>query len=151
MSLVLNDNLVLTDLAYEKAKRLGMSLVSASITTPPAAPVRPYLSQQDQIGERVKADGMTTPPPVRKGSDPHSDPTNGLLQTHPDPGTDPVQLRQQLQAQMAGKFPDMDKTLLGEIIERVIASLWDWLNGHSGDFQGVSCFSQDERVNPFQL
>lgn len=123
MSLVLNDNLVLTDLAYEKARRLGMSLVSANITTPPAAPVRPYLSQQSQTGERVKADGMTTPPATAKGFDTHSDTATGLMQPQPDPGTDPGQLRQQLQAQMAAKFPDMDKSLLGEIIERVMRRL----------------------------
>ncbi len=45
MSLTLNDNIVLTDLAYEKARLLGMSLVTAKHTQPPAAPVRPYLSK----------------------------------------------------------------------------------------------------------
>jgi hypothetical protein len=45
MSLVINDNVVVTDLAYEKAKRLGMSLVSQTSDQPPAAPVRPYISK----------------------------------------------------------------------------------------------------------
>ncbi|MEZ0396041.1 MAG: hypothetical protein ABWK53_06395 [Anaerolineales bacterium] len=45
MSLQLNDNVVLTELAYEKAQRLGMQLVKERPLEPPAAPVRPYLSQ----------------------------------------------------------------------------------------------------------
>ncbi len=43
-----------------------------------------------------------------------------LMIMHALIGTDPGQLRQQLQAQMAAKFSDMDKSLLGEIIERVM-------------------------------
>ena len=43
-SLVVNENVVLTDLAYEKARRLGMQLVEPN-QKPPAAPVRPYLSK----------------------------------------------------------------------------------------------------------
>ena len=38
------DDVVLTDLAYEKAKRLGLQLVNCE-DAPPAAPVRPYLSE----------------------------------------------------------------------------------------------------------
>ena len=42
--LVVNDNVVLTDLAYEKAKRLGVKL-SQPNDTPPAAPVRSYINR----------------------------------------------------------------------------------------------------------
>lgn len=45
MSLRLSDEVVLTELAYEKAQRLGMQLVKEKPVEPPAAPVRPYLSQ----------------------------------------------------------------------------------------------------------
>ncbi len=54
MSLQMGDNVVLTDLAYEKAQRLGMQLLRPASgqrepvekpIEPPAAPVRPYLSQ----------------------------------------------------------------------------------------------------------
>lgn len=48
MSITLNDNIVLTDLAYEKARLLGMSLVTAKAHQPPAAPVRPYLSKEQK-------------------------------------------------------------------------------------------------------
>jgi hypothetical protein len=44
MSLRVTDDVVLTELAYERAERLGVKLVQAH-DTPPAAPVRPYLSQ----------------------------------------------------------------------------------------------------------
>ena len=42
--LVINDDVVLTDLAYEKAKRLGVKL-SQPNDIPPAAPVRPYINK----------------------------------------------------------------------------------------------------------
>jgi len=43
-SLQITDDVVLTDLAYEKARRLGVQLVDGA-ELPPAAPVRPYLSE----------------------------------------------------------------------------------------------------------
>ena len=46
LSLEVNDNCVLTDLAYEKANRLGMTLVRAKPDNPPGAPVRPYISEK---------------------------------------------------------------------------------------------------------
>ncbi len=46
MSLNVTDDIVLTELAYEKANRLGMKLVRSQADNPPAAPVRPYLSEK---------------------------------------------------------------------------------------------------------
>ena len=43
-SLQVTDDVVLTELAYEKAKRLGLQLVTDRADTPPAAPVRPYIA-----------------------------------------------------------------------------------------------------------
>ncbi len=48
MSLTLSDNVVVTDLAYEKAHQLGMSLVSPKTIQPPAAPIRPYISKEQK-------------------------------------------------------------------------------------------------------
>ncbi len=42
-SLQLSDDIVLTELAYEKAQRLGLQLINPNIK-PPAAPERPYIS-----------------------------------------------------------------------------------------------------------
>src|SRR6266508_3090222 len=44
-SLQITENVVLTELAYEKAKRLGFQLITDRADNPPAAPVRPYLSE----------------------------------------------------------------------------------------------------------
>ena len=44
-SLELTDDVVLTELAYEKAERLGMNLIKEH-ASPPAAPVRPYISAE---------------------------------------------------------------------------------------------------------
>jgi len=46
LSLDVNDNCVLTDLAYEKANRLGMKLIRSRPDNPPGAPVRPYISEK---------------------------------------------------------------------------------------------------------
>jgi hypothetical protein len=46
MSLNVTENVVLTELAYEKAKRLGMQLVHSLPDNPPSAPVRPYIAQK---------------------------------------------------------------------------------------------------------
>ena len=46
LSLQVNDNVVLTELAYEKANRLGMQLLREKPVEPPSAPVRPYISQE---------------------------------------------------------------------------------------------------------
>ena len=43
-SLQVKDDVSLTDLAYEKAKRLGMQLLFDDGDLPPIAPIRPYLS-----------------------------------------------------------------------------------------------------------
>lgn len=43
-SLVVTDDVVLTDLAYESARRLGVELLQPN-DTPPAAPIRPYINK----------------------------------------------------------------------------------------------------------
>ncbi|MGD0878184.1 MAG: hypothetical protein ABSA01_08580 [Anaerolineales bacterium] len=50
LSLQVNDNVVLTELAYEKANRLGMQLLREKPLEPPAAPVRPYLTELHKSG-----------------------------------------------------------------------------------------------------
>ncbi|MCX6056061.1 MAG: hypothetical protein NTZ74_14330 [Chloroflexi bacterium] len=44
MSLTVNEDVVLTELAFEKAQRLGVILLQPH-QVPPSAPIRPYLSQ----------------------------------------------------------------------------------------------------------
>ncbi len=59
-SLTINDDVVLTELAYEKAQRLGMKLVSEH-EKPASAPVRPYISTSaaaDSAGSVLTRGGM---------------------------------------------------------------------------------------------
>ncbi len=44
LSLTMTDNVVLTELAFEKAEKLGVVLLQPH-QLPPAAPIRPYLSE----------------------------------------------------------------------------------------------------------
>lgn len=48
-SLEVCDEVVLTELAYEKAKRLGFQLITDRADVPPAAPMRPYLSEKNPV------------------------------------------------------------------------------------------------------
>ena len=48
LSLQVTDAVVLTELAYEKAARLGMQLLREKPLEPPSAPVRPYLSEMSK-------------------------------------------------------------------------------------------------------
>ena len=54
MKLVVNNDVVLTELAREKAERLGVKLAREH-ETPPSAPVRPYLSPESpSASEKTK-------------------------------------------------------------------------------------------------
>jgi len=62
MSLEVNENVVLTELAYEKAGRLGLQLRRSQADTPPSAPIRPYLSQkQAPAGQGLPGAPAATP------------------------------------------------------------------------------------------
>src|SRR6266508_1727857 len=53
-SLQITENVVLTELAYEKAGRLGLQLITDRADNPPAAPVRPYLSEGQAVQAKPK-------------------------------------------------------------------------------------------------
>ena len=91
-TLQVTDDVVLTELAYEKAERLGVRLLQAH-QLPPAAPVRPYLSQ-----------------PACAGA---GDPPSAL--------TDKTDLRQRIRDAVTLKLgSQVDATLLDTIITRVL-------------------------------
>lgn len=93
-SLTVTEDVVLTELAFEKAERLGVKLIQPH-QLPPAAPVRPYLA------EPVK--------PVTTSS------TAPVIQTQSD------DLRQRIRQAVKAKFGDqIDDTLLETIITRVL-------------------------------
>ncbi len=67
MAIPLDEDMLLTDAAYEQARRLGVSLVSTRPDNPPAAPVRPYLSPdvpRSPNGGAPAPDGSAAPQPV---------------------------------------------------------------------------------------
>jgi hypothetical protein len=103
LSLQVNDNVVLTELAYEKANRLGMQLLrqsrdqselGARPVEPPAAPVRPYLSQPQ------KPEALVAP-------------------TAPAPAQLTERIRAAVLAQLGTQ---VDPALLDVIIQRVLKS-----------------------------
>jgi hypothetical protein len=100
-SLEVGENVVLTDLAYEKARRLGVQLVEPN-EKPPAAPVRPYLSQP-KAGQNG-----TTP------ATPHSDGSGLRLDAVK------ARVKSAVKAQMGNMIDD---ATLERIIERVAADL----------------------------
>ena len=105
LSLELNDNVVLTDLAYEKANRLGMRLVRDKPDNPPGAPVRPYLAQPRR--RSAASPGAACP-----GGQPRWSPSarwRGAAPAHPQRGV----------ARMGSQ---VDAKLLDVIIRRVLQS-----------------------------
>ena len=61
-SLQITENVVLTELAYEKARRLDFQLIADRVDNPPAAPVRPYLSEAPTRQPAPVSQAATTPP-----------------------------------------------------------------------------------------
>ena len=97
-SLRITENVVLTELAYEKAKRLEFQLVTDGADNPPAAPVRPYISEQ---------------PPHRPG--PTVGPVAPVAESRPKPA-----LREtSAEDSQAGKEGDIEKRIRSAVIARL--------------------------------
>jgi len=108
-SLVVDDNAVLTDLAYTRARQLGMELLNEN-DKPPAAPERPYIAKpvQTPVVRRMK---KTTPLPVRS-VDPNLPPSNS------------TDLHQRIHAAVVAKLGNsVDAKLLDVIIKRVLRNI----------------------------
>jgi hypothetical protein len=101
LSLDVNENCVLTDLAYEKANRLGMKLIRSRPDNPPGAPVRPYISEKVVAPTDMAATAPATPSlPAAQGDLPGS-------------------IRSAVVAKLGTQ---VDPALLDTIIERVLKS-----------------------------
>ena len=95
MSLVVNDDVILTDLAFEKANRLNLKLIQPH-QKPPGAPERPYLSE-----------------PESKKVSPSSAANTAT--------TDEEELRERIRKAVKAKLGDqIDPALLETIITRVL-------------------------------
>ena len=103
-SLRVNDNVLLTDLAYEKAKRLGIQLVFEHADNPPAAPVRPYLLDKQ-------------PPQIKPATVPGSQ--SGSPPTPPQSST--TQIENRIRSAVIARLGNrVDTKLLDNIIHRVV-------------------------------
>ena len=109
-SLQVTDDVVLTELAYEKARRLGFQLITDSPDHPPAAPVRPYLSEphprqavQTKPGMASVSQGVPPPPP-----------------SPPDTSAIEQRIRSAVIARLGNQ---VDGKLLDNIIHRVVKSI----------------------------
>jgi hypothetical protein len=93
-SLVIGDEVVLTDLAYESARKLGVELIQPH-DTPPGAPIRPYFNQGGAL----------------------SAPTAGS-------SVSMVALKERVKSAVRAKLGDkIDDSLVDRIIERVASDL----------------------------
>ena len=112
LSLQVNDNVVLTDMAYEKAKRLGVRLVREGADNPPGAPVRPYISQV----QPKPAVSSSASPPAAPSPTPVSAPV-------PAPRSDGAALQERIRSAVVARLGNqVDAKLLDAIIKRVIQS-----------------------------
>jgi len=108
LSLEINDNVVLTDLAYEKANRLGFKLIRDKPENPPTAPVRPYLAQL---------------PPHRLSGTALRAPAQPALPAPAIKSSDSGDLHQRIRSAVINRMGNqVDAALLDAIIQRVLAS-----------------------------
>jgi hypothetical protein len=98
MLLDVTENVVLTELAYEKANRLGMQLRRSQPENPPSAPVRPYISQKTAPAIHAAVSGI------------HEQQAEGVLQSR---------IHAAVVARMGNQ---VDPELLDVIIQRVLKS-----------------------------
>ena len=106
-SLQVTDDVVLTELAYEKARRLGLQLITDRADNPPAAPVRPYLSD----GQATQAKSAVAAVSIGAAQPPSAQPR--IL---------PVE--QRIRSAVIAKLGDqVDAKLLDNIIHRVVKGI----------------------------
>ena len=112
-SLQVNDDVVLTDLAYEKAKRLGIQLIyDHADVPPPAAPVRPYLSDREPPHAARKLVAVSASQAESQPS-----PTRQALATGDEQGHLEKRIRAAVTARLGSQ---VDSKLLDAIIKRVV-------------------------------
>lgn len=115
-SLQITENVVLTELAYERAKRLDFQLIADRADNPPAAPVRPYLSES-HTRRTVQAKPVAAP---IASMPPQPTPPDGLP-TSPRTSDDiEKRIRSAVIARLGNQ---VDAKLLDNIIHRVVKGI----------------------------
>lgn len=109
-SLQITENVVLTELAYEKAKRLDLQLITDRPEVPPAAPVRPYISES-QARQTQPAKVAAAPAPPRES----------LSTPVPSQGTKESDIEGRIRSAVIARLGNqVDAKLLDNIIHRVV-------------------------------
>ncbi len=110
LSITVSDDVVLTELAYEKAERLGVVLLQPH-QLPPAAPIRPYLSQPTET--------QSTAPLAPAAGSAHYD--SGCQVCGQTSTSSDDSLRQKIRDSVKAKLGNqIDPVLLETIITRVL-------------------------------
>jgi len=110
-SLQISENIVLTELAYEKAKRLDFQLITDNVDNPPAAPVRPYLSEP-LTRQTAHAKPITAPISPIAGTPPKPTPPNSS------------DVEKRIRSAVLARIGDqVDAKLLDNIIHRVVKGI----------------------------
>lgn len=119
-SLRITENVVLTELAYEKARGLDFQLITNQADTPPAAPVRPYIAEQ-QPRRPVETIGPATRVTYPSAPASAALPDDSQRSTRADEGSDVEQrIRSAVIARLGNQ---VDAKLLNTIIHRVVKSV----------------------------
>lgn len=112
-SLQITDNVVLTELAYEKAKRLDIQLITDRADHPPAAPVRPYISEQ-QTRRPVATIGPASPSVESQPKPMNREPSVASTQGESD-------IEKRIRSAVIARLGNqVDAKLLDNIIHRVV-------------------------------
>jgi hypothetical protein len=112
-SLIVDDDVVLTDLAFEKARRLGLELLRQN-DKPPAAPERPYIAKSQNIPAQ-RSQTMESPKPGPAATPP------AVSESRPAGGDD---LHARVRDAVIARLGDsVDPKLLDTIIQRVLKSI----------------------------
>ena len=112
-SLIVDDDVVLTDLAYEKARRLGLELLRQN-DKPPAAPERPYIAKTRMAPARSPQKAE-----IKKSTPPAAPPT--ASERKPGGGDD---MHTRVRDAVIARLGDsVDPKLLDTIIQRVLKSI----------------------------
>jgi hypothetical protein len=121
-SLQITDNIILTELAYEKAKRLNVQLVTDRADNPPAAPVRPYISEQQTPRPVETIHSAPSSTSLSDGSLRSAHEVPGLMSGAEREGENEVEskIRSAVIARLGNQ---VDAKLLDNIIHRVVKSV----------------------------
>ena len=116
-SLQVTENVVLTELAYEKAKRLDFQLITDRADNPPAAPVRPYISEQQT--RRPVATIGTQAPAISPSMHASTSLPDGSLRSAR--GEEEGGIEQRIRSAVIARLGNqVDAKLLDNIIHRVV-------------------------------